>query len=136
MTQQVGSTCANRLYRPRPSRDFLDINVRCHVVEHAIPHFALSISMLLKLGFAISLLVAQQRFLQSKGLVLLTLTSLLGTVIVTLLLGIVPGVLVSITDAIGAIVVGALGIIWGLFLLIGAIVSLIKSSHLDHIFKS
>lgn len=92
---------------------------------------ALSISMLLKLGFAISLLAAQQRFLQSKGLVLVTLTSLLGTVIVTLLLGIVPSILVSITDAIAAIIVGVPGIIWGLFLLIGAIVSLIKSIRLN-----
>lgn len=88
--------------------------------------------MLLKVGFAISLILAQQRFLQSKGLVLLMLTSLLGTVIASLLLGIVPGILVSITDAIGAILIGIIAIIWGIFLLVGAIVSLIKSIRITH----
>ena len=91
----------------------------------------LSISMLLKVGFAISLVLAQQRFLQSKGLVLLALTSLLGVVLVSLLLGIVPAIFVSITDAIGAILIGIIAIICGVFLLVGAIVSLIKSSRLD-----
>ena len=97
---------------------------------------ALSLIMLLKLGFAVSLFLAQQRFLQSKGLVLLVLTSLLANVIVTFLIGIVPGFLVSITDAISAIIVGILAIIWGIVLLVGAIISIIKVIRLDRVVKA
>ncbi|HEU5380829.1 MAG TPA: hypothetical protein VFV38_35855 [Ktedonobacteraceae bacterium] len=86
----------------------------------------LAILMLVKLGFSLSLVFAQQRFFESKGLVLLVLTSLLGNVIVSFLLGLVPGFLVSITDAIAAIVVGIIAVIWGIILLIGALVSIIK----------
>ncbi len=86
----------------------------------------LSLLMLCKLGFCVSLFFAQQRFLQSKGLVLLIGTSLLCNVIVSFLLGLVPGFLVSITDAIAAIVVGIIAVIWAIFLLVGAIVSIVK----------
>lgn len=95
---------------------------------------ALTLLMLLKIGFAVSLFLAQQRFLQSKGLVLLVLTSLLCNVIVSFLIGLVPGILVSITDAIAAIVVGIVAVIWGIFLLIGAIISIVKLIQLDRAF--
>ena len=91
----------------------------------------LSLLMLLKFGFAISLFLAQQRFLQSKGLVLLILTSRLCNVIVSFLLGLVPGFLVSITDAIAAIIVGIIAIIWAIVLLIGSIVSIVKILRID-----
>ena len=97
---------------------------------------ALSLIMLLKLGFAVSLFFAQQRILQSKGLVLLVLTSLLATVIVSFLLGIVPEFLVSITDAIAAIIVGILTVIWGIILLIGSGVSIVKVIRLDRVVKA
>jgi hypothetical protein len=83
----------------------------------------LGVLLLLKLGFAVCLVLAQPRFLQNRGLVLLVLTALLGTVIVTFLHGIVPRPLVSITDAIAAIVVAILAIGWALFLLFGALMS-------------
>src|SRR5205823_3915511 len=92
---------------------------------------ALSLIMLLKLGFSGSLVLAQQRFLESKRLVLLILTSLLGNVIVSFLHGIVPGLLVSITDAIAAIIIGIVAVIWGIILLIGSIISIIKIVRLD-----
>lgn len=85
---------------------------------------ALSLLMALKLGFAISLVVAQQRFLENRGLVFLLLTSLITNVIVSLLHGFVPGFLVSITDAIAALVVAILAILWSLFLLLGSLGSL------------
>ncbi|MCI0394458.1 MAG: hypothetical protein L0332_21085 [Chloroflexi bacterium] len=88
---------------------------------------ALTLLMMLKLGFVACLVLAQQRFLQNKGLVLLILTSLLGNVIVSFLHGFVPGFLVSITDAIAAIVVAALAILWAIFLLIGSLVSVFKA---------
>jgi hypothetical protein len=92
---------------------------------------ALSLLMFLKLVFAASLLIAQQRFLQSKGLVLLIVTSLLCNVIVSILLGLVPGILVSITDAIAAIIVGIIAVIWAIILLIGSIISIIKILRID-----
>jgi hypothetical protein len=87
--------------------------------------------MTLKLVFAVCLVLAQQRFLENKGLVLLILTSLLANIIVSFLHGFVPGFLVSITDDIGAIVVGILAAIWALVFLIGSIPAVIKALRVD-----
>jgi hypothetical protein len=86
----------------------------------------LSLLMALKLGFAVCLVLAHQRFLQNKGLVLIVLTSLLANLIISFLHGFVPGILVSITDAIGAIIVGILAIIWALVMFVFAIISIVK----------
>lgn len=85
----------------------------------------LSFIMLLKLGAAGSLVVAQPRFLQNWGLVLIILTSLVANFIVSFLYGFVPRFLVSITDGIAAIIVAILAIVWAAFLLIGAVLSII-----------
>jgi hypothetical protein len=87
---------------------------------------ALGLLMTLKLAFAICLVLAHQRFLQNRGLVLLILTSLLGNVIVSFLHGFVPRFLVSIFDGIAAIIVALLAVIWGLVLLVGSVISVIK----------
>lgn len=87
----------------------------------------LSVLMFLKLATIGCLLLAQQRFLQNKGLVLLLLTSLVANVVAVFLHGIVPVVLVSITDSIAAIVFAIVAIIWGLVLLIGSIPAIIKA---------
>jgi hypothetical protein len=87
----------------------------------------LSTIMLFKVGFIVLLLMAQQRFLQNRALMLLVVTSFVCNVIVSLLLGIVPGFLASITDALAAIIVGIIGAIWLLFLLIGSIPAIIKA---------
>lgn len=89
----------------------------------------LSLIMLLKIGFCIFLILAHQRFLQNKSLVLLTLTSLLGNLIISFLHNLVPGILVSITDTIGAIVVAILALIWAIVFLVGAIISIVKAVH-------
>lgn len=91
----------------------------------------LGILMTLKIAFAVLLLLAHQRFLQNKGLVLIILTSLLANVIVSFLHGFVPGLLVSITDAIGAVVVGILAAIWALTFLIGSIPAIVKALRVD-----
>jgi hypothetical protein len=91
----------------------------------------LGILMALKLGFAACIVVAQQRFLQNRGLVLLILTSVLCVVIVGFLHGIVPIILVSITDAIAAIVLAILAAIWALVLLIGSVGSVLKALRVD-----
>jgi hypothetical protein len=92
---------------------------------------ALSLLMSLKLGFAICLLLAHWRFLQNRGLVLMTLTSLLATIVVGFLHGLVPGFLASITDAIAAIVVGIVAAIRALILLIRSIPSIVKALRVD-----
>jgi hypothetical protein len=87
----------------------------------------LSTIMLLKLAAVVLLVIAHQRFLQNKGLVLLTLTSLLCNIIIAFLHGLVPIILVSITDALGALVIAIIGIIWALVLAICGLISVIKA---------
>jgi len=90
------------------------------------PRAALSLLMTLKVVFAVCLVLAHQRFLQNKGLVLIIITSLISNLLIVFLYGIVPGILVSITDDIAAIGVGILAIIWGGVYVIGGVVSVIK----------
>jgi len=82
--------------------------------------------LFLKLAFGVLLLMANPRFIETRKLVILALTSLLANVIVSLLHGFPPRVLVSITDAIAAIVVAILALIWAIILLVGAIISIVK----------
>lgn len=88
---------------------------------------ALSALMTLKFAFVVLLILAQQRFLQNKGLITAILTSFAATVVVSFLHGIVPLFLVSITDAIAAIIVAILAVIWALVLLFGSIKSVGKA---------
>jgi hypothetical protein len=87
----------------------------------------LSLLMIMKIAFAVCLVLAQQRFLQAKGLVVLVILSLVANIIVAFLQGLPPGFLVSITDAIAAIVVGIIGVVVAIVLLIFAIVSVLKA---------
>jgi hypothetical protein len=87
---------------------------------------ALGMLMTLKIIFAVCLVLAHQRFLQNKGFVLIIITSFVSNLLVAFLLGLVPGFLVSITDAIAAIIVCILAIIWAVVYLIGGIMSVIK----------
>ena len=88
---------------------------------------ALSLIMTLKLFFAGCLVLAHQRFLQNRGLVVLILTSLLATLIIGFLHGLVPAFLVSITDAIAAIVVGILALVWAIWFLLRSIPAVAKA---------
>jgi hypothetical protein len=87
----------------------------------------LSLLMLLKLVFAGSLLLAQQRFLQNRGLVALTLTSLLCNILAAFLHGLVPLILVSILDDVAAIVFAVAGIVWSVVLLVGSVPAIVKA---------
>jgi len=87
----------------------------------------LSLLMLLKIIAAICLPLAHQRFLVAKGLILMVLTSFVAMIIVSFLHGIVPGPLVSITDALAAIVVGIIALIWAIVVLVGAIVATVQA---------
>jgi len=85
----------------------------------------LALVMFLKIAFCVLLLLAEQRFLQNKGLVILTAVSLGATWAVAFLIGFPPFFLVSIADVIGALVIAIVGIIWLILLLIGSILSLV-----------
>jgi hypothetical protein len=88
----------------------------------------LALLMFLKLFFAGTLVVAQPRFLQNKGLVALVLTSLVANLVAAFLLALVPGFLVSITDALGGVVFAIVAIVWGIILLIGSIPAVIAAA--------
>jgi hypothetical protein len=92
---------------------------------HAVA--VLSVLMFLKLVFAAMLVAAQQRFIQNKGLVALILTSLVANVVATFLYGLLPGILVSIVDAVGAIIFAIVAIIWAIVLLIGSIPGIVNA---------
>ncbi|MEV6692005.1 hypothetical protein AB0M35_11125 [Micromonospora sp. NPDC051196] len=87
----------------------------------------LGLVLLLKLAWAGLLLLAQPKFIQNKGLVLLIGTSLLCTVVLEFLHRLVPVILVSILDDLGALVFAVIAIIWALVLLIGAIPAIVKA---------
>ncbi len=87
----------------------------------------LSLIMAIKLGACVCVVLAQQRFLLMKSLVFLLLTSLVANLIVSFLHALVPGFLVSITDAIAAIVLAIVAIIWALYLGIFAIPAIVKA---------
>ncbi len=87
----------------------------------------LSLIMTLKLVFAVLLILSQPRFLQNKGLVVLIALSLVCNVVVSFLHGIVPGFLVSITDALAAIIVSIVAIVWAVLMAIGALIATVKS---------
>lgn len=82
--------------------------------------------LVLKIAIAILLVLAHQRFLQNKGLVLLIVTSLVANVIISFLHGLVPIVVVSVTDVVAAIILAIIAIIWAILLLIGAIISIVR----------
>jgi hypothetical protein len=104
---------------------------RYAVFDKTAAAITLSLIMGLKLGFAVFLILAHQRFLENKGLVLIILTSFLATIILSFLHGFVPRFLVSITDDIGAIIIAILAAIWALFYLIGSIPAIIKALRVD-----
>ena len=82
--------------------------------------------MFLKYVMAGSLIAAHERFLFNKGLIAIIATSLVATMIVGFLHSFLPSFLVSITDAIAAIIVCVIAIIWSIILLIGSIISIVN----------
>jgi VanZ family protein len=95
--------------------------------DRAGAQVTLSLTMLLKVVFAVCLAIAHQSFLTDKGLLLLVGASFLCNLVVGFLQGFVPGFLVSITDAVAAIVVAIIGIILAILALFGSIVSIVKA---------
>lgn len=90
----------------------------------------LSVIMILKIACLVCLVLAQQRFLKNLSLMLLMASSLLMTLVVSLLHSLVPGFLVSITDAVGALIVGICGVIWLVVLLLGTLPGVLSALNL------
>lgn len=88
---------------------------------------ALNLIMFLKIVFCVCLVIAQQRFLKNKGLVLIILTSLLANLVIAFLYGLVPGFLVSILDEVAAIVVCVLAAVWIVVYLVGGVISTVTA---------
>jgi len=86
----------------------------------------LSSVMFLKYVFAISLFLAHEKFLFNKGLVLIIATSFITMIIVSFLHSLLPTFLVSITDALAAIINCIIAIIWAIVLLVGGIIAVVK----------
>lgn len=89
-------------------------------------NIVLSLLMSFKLAFAVLLVLAHQRFLQIKSLVLLTLTSLLCNIVISFLHALVPFFLVSITDCVAAIICAILALIWSIHFLVVSIIGIVK----------
>lgn len=90
----------------------------------------LGLIIFFQLAAIVFLIVAQQSMLGNKRLVFWLLLAVLLTFLTMILHSIVPVILVSITDALGAIIIAVVGAIWGLLMLIGGIISLIKQLNL------
>jgi hypothetical protein len=86
--------------------------------------------MIALIAVGVLLLLAHQRFLQNRSLVLLLGTCLLLAFATMLLQGIVPGILSSITDALAGLIVAVVGIVWALVMLIGGIVAAVRAVQL------
>jgi len=96
----------------------------------------LSISMLLKIVFAICLVLANPMLLKVKSLVLLIATSLLLDLLIVILIRYPPSFLASITDAIAGIICAVVALIWSLIALIPAIISMLRAIRVDRATRS
>ena len=85
----------------------------------------LALFFTIKLFIAGAVVLAHQRFLQNLGLVLIFIGVLATNIIVSFLHALVPGFLVSISDAVAGIVVSLIGLILAVILLIQASLSTI-----------
>ena len=87
----------------------------------------LALAMLLKIAFLVLAVIAHQRFLQNKGLLVLTGLSLGLTWVIGFVHALLPRILVSIGDQLMALVICIVAAIWLLLLLIGAVIATIKA---------
>lgn len=90
-------------------------------------HRLLSVVMTFKLFGAGLLLFSRPLFLKNIGFVLLLATTLVCTLLLGILHSWFPRILVSITDSLGAIVIGILAAIWLIVFLIGAIPAIVNA---------
>jgi hypothetical protein len=87
----------------------------------------LTLSLMLKEAGVVLLLIAQQKYLGVKSLVLMVATSLVATFLVGFFHGFPPGPLVSIADVIAALVAIVLGGLWAVFTLIFSVLGVVRA---------
>lgn len=87
----------------------------------------LGLIVVLKLAGLFCLVVGSEQILKSKLLILLFACTIGLTVLLSFLHGFPPGVLASITDAIGAIIAFIVAIIWAIIYFVVGIISVIKN---------
>lgn len=87
----------------------------------------LALVMLLKIAFLILAVLAHQRFLQNKGLMLLVILSMALTWVIGFVHALLPLFLVSIGDQLLALVICVIAAIWLLMLLVASIIATIKA---------
>jgi hypothetical protein len=87
----------------------------------------LALAMILKIAFLILLVLAHQRVLQNKGLLVLVGVSLGLTWVIGFVHAFLPIILVSIGDQLMALVICIVAAIWLLLLLIGSLIATIKA---------
>jgi hypothetical protein len=83
----------------------------------------LGLLMFLKIAFVVLLILAEQRFLKNKGLMILSGLAIGATWVIAFLIGFPPSLLAAITDVLGALVIAIVGIIWLLLLFIGSLLA-------------
>ena len=87
----------------------------------------LALLMFLKIAFVVLLVLAEQRFLKNKGLMILSGLAIGATWVIAFLIAFPPSLLAAITDILGALVVAIVGIIWLLLLFIGSLLATIAA---------
>ena len=87
----------------------------------------LGLLLVLKLVIAACLVLAHQRFLTLYGLIGLVITSLVLNLVIAFLHDLPPGFLVSVTDAVAAIIVAILAIIWAILLIVGGVMGVVAA---------
>ncbi|CAA6806333.1 MAG: Unknown protein [uncultured Thiotrichaceae bacterium] len=99
--------------------------------DTAVSQGILGLLLVLKLALFALLIAAHQRFIQNKGLMRLLLISIGLILLTTFLHTIVPGILVSITDAVAALIVAILALIGAVIFLVFSIPPVLKALRLD-----
>ncbi|MFJ4027892.1 hypothetical protein ACIPWF_11110 [Paenarthrobacter sp. NPDC089989] len=87
----------------------------------------LGLLLLLKIVFAVLLILSQPKFLKVTGLVILLVISVLLQVVLGLIHGFLPGPLVSVGDQFWALVTVVVALVWALIMLIGSIPAIINA---------
>lgn len=87
----------------------------------------LALLLLLKIVFAVLLVLSQPKFLKVTGLVVLLLVSVLLQLILGLIHSFLPGPLVSIGDQFWALITVVVALVWALIMLIGSIPGIINA---------
>ena len=87
----------------------------------------LGLVLVLKIALVVLLVAAQPRFLQVRGLVALLAVSVLLQLVLGLIHGFLPGPVVAIGDQLWAVVTAAVGALWALAMLVGAVPAVVNA---------